>query len=498
MSTIQLPEWPWRVVRREADGLDVTCWLVGGGVRDLLLERVVHDWDFAVDRDAMALARAIGDTLGGAFFPLDEERGTARVVLNAEAGASIELDFALLRGGSLDADLAERDFTINAMAVDEAKTLIDPLGGQEDLDAGRIRATSASAFRDDPVRLLRAVRMASELGFVVEPQTESWIQRDAPLLAGSAAERVRDEFTRGLKVPGAADFVQRLDDLSLLVHVVPELDALKGVTQTPPRFDVWQHTLNGLDALEQVIATVVGKPCLASAHAAAAVPGVAWGVLTRRLGQFAPELQSHLAVTVSADRDRQLLAKLAALFHDVGKPQTRSVGEDGRVHFYGHESLGRRLARARMRALRFSGGEAARVGTVVEAHLRPAQLAREETVTRRAVYRYFRDTGDAGVDTVLLSLADRLAAWGHDLEEDRWARHLEVAEVLLYHFFQRRQETVVPRLPVDGHDLMQELDLEPGPEIGRLLDLLREAVAAGEVETEEEALHLARESARQS
>lgn len=498
MSTIQLPEWPWRIVRREADKRGVACWLVGGAVRDLFLERPVHDWDFAVDRDAMALARAVGDTLGGAFFPLDEERGTARVVLNAEARASVELDFALLRGGSLDADLAERDFTVNAMAVDEAKMLIDPLGGREDLETGRIRATSERSFRDDPVRLLRAVRLESELGFAAEPQTESWIQRDAPLLAGSAAERVRDEFTRGLAVSGAADFIQRLDDLSLLVHVVPELDALKGVPQTPPRFDVWQHTLNSLDTLEQLIATVLGKPALASAHAAAGVPAVAWGVLARRLGQFAGELQSHLAVNISADRDRQLLAKLAALFHDVGKPQTRSVGEDGRVHFYGHESIGGRLARARMRALRFSGGEAARVRTVVEAHLRPAQLARAETITRRAVYRYFRDTGDAGVDTVLLSLADRLAAWGHDLEEDRWIRHLEVAEILLYHFFERWQETVAPRLPVDGHDLMRALDLEPGPEIGRLLELLREAVAAGEVETEEEALQLARESVWQS
>jgi tRNA nucleotidyltransferase/poly(A) polymerase len=467
-------------------------------VRDLLLGRSVHDWDFAVDRDAMALARNVGDALGGAFFPLDEERGTARVVLNAETGTSEVLDFALLRGGSLDTDLAERDFTVNAMALDEAGALIDPLGGRADLEVGRIRATSESALRDDPVRLLRAARLEAELGFAAEPRTESWIRRDAPLLPRSSAERVRDELTRGLAVPGAADFIERLDDLSLLIQVLPELDALKGVTQTPPRFDVWQHTLNTLDTLEHVVATVVGKPSLASAHPAVGAPAMAWGALARRLGQFATELQAHLTVNVSADRDRQLLAKLAALFHDAGKPETRSVGDDDRVHFYGHESRGGRLAAARMRALRFSAGEAAHVRTVVEAHLRPAQLARVQSVTRRAIYRYFRDTGDAGVDTVLLSLADRLATWGPDLEEARWVRRLEVAELLLHHFFERRQETVTPSLPVDGHDLMRALDLEPGPEVGRLLDLLREAVAAGEVETEEEALQLARESVRRS
>jgi len=498
LRTIQLPEWPWRVVDAEADKLAVAYWLVGGAVRDLLLQRPVHDWDFAVERDALTLARAVGDTLGGAFFPLDEERETARVVLNAETGTPVVLDFALLRGGALDADLAERDFTVNAMAVDEAGMLIDPLDGRGDLAMGRIRATSERAFRDDPVRLLRGVRLESELGFATEPRTEAWIRRDAPLLTGSAAERVRDEFTRGLAVSGAADFIRRLDDLALLVHVVPEVHALKGVTQTLPRPGVWQHTLDALDTLEQVIATVVGKPSLASPDPSADVPAFVWEDLARRLGPFAGELQPHLSATLSADRDRQLLLKLAGLFHDVGKAQTRSVGEDERVHFHGHAATGGRLAHARMRALRFSGGEAAHVCTIVEAHSRPARLGREETVTRRSIYRYFRDTGDAGVDTVLLSLADRLAAWGPDLKQARWVRHLEVAELLLHHFFERRQETVDPVLPIDGHDLIRALDLEPGPEIGRLLELLREAVAAGEVETEEEALQLARESARRS
>lgn len=493
MTTIQLPEWPCRIVHGLADELAVTTWLVGGAVRDLLLGRPVHDWDFAVDGAPMALARAVGDALGGAFFPLDEERGTARVVLDSPGGVPVELDFSLLRGDTLDADLAERDFTVNAMAVDEAETLIDPLGGYADLTARRIRATSETAFRDDPVRLLRAARFETELGFGTEPRTESWIRRDAPLLAQPAEERLRDEFVRGLAAPGAADFIRRLDDLALLTHVVPELDGLKGVIQTPPRFDAWHHTLNVLDTVERVVAAVVGKPALTSSDPWVDVPAAAWGDLVRRVGPFAGQVQSHLAVTVSAGRDRQLLIKLAALLHDVGKPQTRSMGEDERVHFYGHESVGARLSGARMRALRFSRREVERVQTIVEAHLGPAQLARAEQVTRRAVYRYFRDTGDAGVDTVLLNLGDYLATWGPALREKRWLRRLEVSELLLHHYFERRQETVAPKLPIDGHDLMRELDLEPGPKIGEMLEALREAMAAGEIETREEALTLARE-----
>ncbi|MFO7742330.1 MAG: hypothetical protein R6X31_08460, partial [Anaerolineae bacterium] len=244
MTTVQLPEWPWRVVRQLADELRVECWLVGGAVRDLLLHRPVHDWDLAVDGGALALARAIGDELGGAFFPLDEERGTARVVLGSRPDGPVELDFSLLRGDTLIADLIERDFTVNAMAVGEAETVVDPLGGQADLEARKVRATSESAFRDDPVRLLRAPRIEADLGFDTEPRTESWIRRDALLLTGAAAERVRDELARGLAPAGAAAFIHRLDDLALLIHVMPELDSLKGITQTSARLDVWHHTLN--------------------------------------------------------------------------------------------------------------------------------------------------------------------------------------------------------------------------------------------------------------
>ncbi|MFO7741591.1 MAG: HD domain-containing protein, partial [Anaerolineae bacterium] len=311
-------------------------------------------------------------------------------------------------------------------------------------------------------------------------------------LTGAAAERVRDELARGLAPAGAAAFIHRLDDLALLIHVMPELDSLKGITQTSARLDVWHHTLNVLDTAERVVATVVGEPGLATSNPRVDVPERAWGKLARRVDRFAGQVESHLAVTVSADRDRQLLLKLAALLHDLGKPYTRSVGEDGRVHFYGHESIGAQTAMSRLRALRFSRDEVERVGTMVEAHLRPAQLARADEVTRRAVYRYFRDTGDVGVDTVLLNLGDYLATWGPDLREGGWIRRLEVAELLLHHYFERRRETVAPGLPVDGYDLMAELDLEPGPRIGELLEALREAMAAGDIETREQALALAR------
>jgi len=496
MSEIRVPDWPWRIVRELAHEQTVRFWLVGGAVRDMLLERPVHDWDFAVDRDAMVLARAVGDALGGFFFPLDEERGTARVVVRTDGDAPLEIDFALLRANSLQCDLAERDFTINAMAVNESQELVDPLGGKTDLETRCIRAVNEDVFRDDPVRLLRAPRLEAELRFKTESETEAWIRRDAPLAIEPAAERLRDEFVRGLGVSSGSAFVRRLDDLELLDSLIPELTQLKGLSQSHPhRFDVWRHTLWVVEMLQAVVTTVTGSPRPAGSESLRAIPAPAWGQLARRVGQFARPLRQHLAVEVSDRRDRWLLLKTAALLHDVGKPETQSEDDDG-IHFYGHESVGARKAASRMRALRFGRDEVLRVRTMIEAHLRPAQLAREREVTRRAIYRYFRDTRDVGVDTILLSLADHLATWGPNLREDRWKRRIETAELLLHHYFERPEESVAPELPVDGNDLMRALDLEPGPEIGRLLDLLREAVAAGQVQTRNEVLELARESVR--
>jgi putative nucleotidyltransferase with HDIG domain len=494
MMKIQPPDWPCAVVRDLARDRVTQIWIVGGAVRDLIMRRPVRDWDFAVDGDALGLARAVGDALGGAFFPLDEERETARVVLQTDGQSPLALDFALLRGDDLNADLADRDFSINAMALGQGDMLIDPLDGQSDLQRGEIRATSRNAFVSDPVRLLRAARLACELGFTIEPETERWIRRDAALLTQSAAERLRDEFARGVKLDGASRFVERLQDLHLLVHVVPELDSLKGVTQSRPhRLDVWQHTLSVLDALEAVGAAIAGEPGQNNLGRSSDIPFTSWADVSRVLHQFSEELRDHLGVIVSSDRDRGLLLKVGALLHDIGKPQTRCVGDDGRIRFYAHESVGARMAAARMRALRFSRSEVQRVFAMVKGHLRPAHLARAEKATPRAIFRYFRDTGDAGVETVLLSLADHLATWGLNLDEQRWLRRLEVAELLLHHYFERRLETVDPRLPVDGNDLMRELDLEPGPEIGLLLDALREAVAAGEIKTRAEALRFAGE-----
>ena len=495
MTKISLPDWPWQAVRQLAQERGARVWPVGGAVRDVLLGRPVHDWDFGVEWGAMGLARAVADALGGAYFPLDTERDTGRVILTTASGARVELDFAALRGGDLETDLLARDFTINALALDGTGELVDPTGGQTDLKAKIIRATNEHIFHDDPARLLRGVRLEAELGFEIEPQTAAWIHRDAALAALPAAERVRDEFARLLALPHAVIPLQRLDQFGLMLHIVPELEPLKSVTQSSPhRFDVYRHSLTTVDTLEGVVATVTGRKV--EKRALADGPLAAWGDLRRVLSQFANDVTAHLAVEISGGRDREGLLKLAALLHDVGKPQTWSQDEQGHIHFYNHEPIGAQMAAARMKKLRFSRDEAERMRTIVGQHLRPAHLSRTEKVTRRAVYRYFRATSCAGVDVMLLSLADHLATYGPNIQEQRWARRLKVAEILLHHYFERRAETVSPPPLVTGNDLMTKLELDAGPMIGRLLESLKEAQAAGEVSTWEEALALARQIAQ--
>ncbi len=498
MFAVSLPSWPWDIVRQVAAGRGVLVWPVGGCVRDLLLGRSVHDWDFAVDRDALGLARAVADALGGAFYPLDEERDTGRVILRRE-GRRVELDFARLRGPDLEADLRDRDFTINAMAVGPDGELIDPTGGLTDLQARLVRAVGPEAFDQDPLRMLRAVRIVAERGMRLEVRTARWIMERAGQLLRASLERIRDEFVRLLNARSVAYHLQLLDELGLMASLFPDVEALREQSQTwPHRYNVWWHTLMTVDAAENIlrrVGAVGGEPETLYADA----PDWAWEEVQETLAPFAPALVQHLRRPTTVRRYRRTLLLLAALLHDVGKPLT--VTEELKpghahpiLHFYAHELAGARRTAEWMRGLRFSRAEAESVATMVRAHLRPSQIAEAPgRVTGRAAYRFFRATGIAGVEVILLALADHLAIWGPSLQPERWARRRAAAGTLLEYFFHRSQGAVAPPPLVNGRDLMRELGLSEGPEVGRLLEAIREAQAAGEVTTREGALALARQ-----
>lgn len=479
------------VRRALPDGL--TIYVVGGAVRDAWLGRPVHDLDFALAGDAIKVARRVADALGADFYPLDAERDAGRVLVRQDDGSRLVLDFAALRGPDLDSDLLGRDFTINAIAMDlHTGALYDPLGGAQDLRDRCLRACSPSAFADDPLRILRGVRMAAGFGFRLLPEARQAMKMAASLLGDVSAERLRDELFRICEGPRPAACLRALDLLGGLDPVLPELRPLKGVEQPSPHvYDVWEHTLAVVDALEEILAVLA--PDWDSERAADLFDGL----LALRLGRYRQALAEHFGQSLNVHRSLRGLLFFAALYHDAAKPQTLRADEGGQLRFWGHDQEGAALAARRARLLALSNDEVERIETIVRHHMRILyhvnRWAREkQPPSRRTVYRFFRDAGPAGVDLCLLALADLRATYAQTLAQETWAAALDVVRILLENWFEKRAESIAPPPLVNGDDLMEALSLQPGPYIGQLLEAIREAQAMGELSTRAEALDFAR------
>jgi poly(A) polymerase len=485
-------------------GCAAEAWLVGGCVRDWLLGRESNDIDLIVSQGAIPLARALANAFAGGFFVRDGERDVARAIVRDPNGRTLNVDVSRLRAAELSVDLSLRDFTVNAMAVPighigpaghvALAQIIDPFGGRIDLDQRVIRAVTEGAFSDDPLRMLRAVRQAAELGFRIEDATYNLIRRDAPLLSTVAAERVRDELWQILSASGGWQQLGVLRDTGLLLHCLPEVAALAGVTQPAPHYqDVFDHTRSVLAHMEGLYSLIwpAAEWRFSRSEPADSLPildATAWTDLAEVLLPYLGELRTHLCRSVSAGRDRRDCLLWAALAHDWGKPAMRSVDENGRVRFLGHDAWGAELAQGRLRALRMATDEVIHISRLVGLHMRPGYLSQAYPPSRRAVYRFFRDAADAGPDSVLLNLADYAAIRAGDSFLDPWPRRLDTAGLLLKTYFRERGERVNPTPLFNGRQIMSAFGLVPGPRIGELLEGLREAQAVGEVTSNDEAL----------
>ncbi len=464
----------------------IRSYLVGGFVRDALLGRDTVDIDIAIAADALEVATRVATAFGGRYVRLDEVNRVGRVILAIEGAnkGQWKLDFTTLKG-NIEQDLARRDFTIDAMAVDigeleadyTATQLIDPFDGWGDLQQGMIRAVTDTAFELDPARLLRAVRLAAELGFSIDNETESLIRRYCHLIANVAGERIREELLRLLAIP-QSKLLPYLDELGLLTAMIPELNQTKGVKQPKEHFwDVFDHSIETVVAVDFVLRR--GGWEYANDEVLAVVP---WSAV----------LAHHFELEVSSGSIRRALLKLAALLHDIAKPQTKTIDESGRIRFLGHAKEGAAIAVNILERIRFSGKEVRLVEIMVRHHLRPGQMSHNELPSRRAIYRYFRDTGEAGIDILFLSLADHLATRGPQLNLAQWQEHAQMVEYVISQRFQEGALVAPPKL-IDGHDLIKSFGMSPGPKIGQLLEAVREAQAAGELTTRQEALAYIRE-----
>ncbi len=419
------------------------AWLVGGGVRDLLLARPVNDWDVAtsaVPEDVLALwPDAVPTGIRHGTVTLPRPGGALEITTYRKEGPYSDgrhPDWVGF-GATLEEDLSRRDFTVNAMALDPREgVLADPEGGEDDLRARRLRTVGDpdERFQEDGLRPLRGIRLAAVLGFSVDPETQAAMSRAKQRVAGVACERIRDELMKLLAAPRPSVGLELLRSTGLLEVVLPEIAEGVGVEQNRwHAYDVYTHTLEAVDA---------------------------------------------------APQDRPLV-RLAALLHDVAKPRTRRV-VDGQGTFYNHQYVGADMTRGVMDRLRFSRADRDAVARMVREHM----FHYQSEWTDAAVRRFIRRVGaDHVEDLFALHEADHAAhGTGEDSPVPLDELRSRIREVLA-----RDEALSIRDLAVNGEDLMAALHLEPGPEVGRILEhLLEQVLEDPALNRREELLRLAR------
>lgn len=447
----------------EAAGIE--AWIVGGAVRDAALGIGSSDYDLAVAGDPAAAAKVISDALDAHRFELSAGFGTWRIV---DRTREWQVDVTALRAdGGVEADLRERDFTIGAMAVSlRGGELIDPYDGLKDLAAGYLRVVSAHSFSADPLRLLRAARIAAEHELKIEDATVTLAKQEADRADEPAAERLLEEIRQLVGGRDPERGLQLAHELGVLRPVLPELEALRGVDQGPNHhLDVYDHTI---EVLRGVLDLESRTECY--------------------VGERADEVRSHLAMPLADGFTRGEALRMGALFHDIGKPASR-IEHEGMIGFPGHDESGAEIIGKLADRLHFSRRLRRHLREMARHHLRLGFLVHRMPLSRREIYAYLDATGDVAIDVTLLTIADRLAARGTSgLASDEMVNgHLNLAKQMVTAGLDLRRQGR-PKPLLRGDELAAELGIEPGPELAELVRELEIAQYAGEVEDREQAV----------
>lgn len=447
--------------------------LVGGFLRDCLLGRPGHDFDFALKKGAVPFARLFAKKIKGAFVLLDAERGCGRVAKKLN-GRLETYDFADFRAPTLAQDIRHRDFTVNTLfvkvnSIADGKIeddIQDLCGGIKDLKKKTVRMVSPKAFEEDSLRLLRAYSLQAKYGLKIEPKTLARIKKDKDRLTIVARERVLDELFKVLESERAAENLTALDKVGLLENIIPQVTVMYGVTQGGyHHLDVWPHSLETVGQLEKVFEEFRGDE----------------------------DVSLYLSESLAGTRTRRGILKLAALLHDIGKPQTRKKEKD-RMSFHGHEHVGKGIVRQIAKQIRLSSRERMILEDIVMWHLRPGYLSNFKSPSERMYFRYFRDTREEAASIALLSLADQRSTRGPLTTEKDQKHHERICREVLKRYFEQKKETPLVRL-IDGNDLIRKLKLKPSPLFGKILKEVEEAQAMGRIQTVEDALAMAKKIA---
>lgn len=456
-----------REVGRLCKECGVSAYLVGGAVRNCILSIDIDpDFDFAIIGDAEKLGAAIARKLGGTSFVLDKKLMSYRVVTKGGTIARV-IDLIPLNGADITEDLAKRDFTVNAMAVglhaEKRIELIDPCNGTLDAKKKLLRLVSTDAIDDDPIRSVRAVRLARQYGLKIVEDTLITIRSKALLLSNVSIERIRDELTIICALPDASGAISDLFELGLSDVIFPELSGW----MENPVYDILGHTLKTIAALQKTFNDA----------------------FKGKLGIYSEKLSRHLHLRIagSGSMKRSMLLTIASLLHDAGKlPKMSRI--EGRLRFIGHDLEGSLMADALLRRLRFSSATATEVARLVRNHHRLFDLARLPNRTDRSRAHFFKALGGApGLDLIILALSDARATRGEvDMELERVAK--EMFDFYFSVYMKKR-----PRPLFTGVQVMRTFGVKPGKVVGEILALISVGIESGEVTTKAEAIEYVRD-----
>ncbi|GHT39539.1 HDIG domain-containing protein [Bacteroidia bacterium] len=471
---------------------------VGGCVRDGILKRPSGDIDVALPgANIKAEAFALAKKLDAGVFEMDAQFGVWRLITRRD---KLQIDLTALQGKNLEEDLTRRDFTINSLAVSvtakpkikikaaggrnyfllsvKPKDIVDLRGGLKDLKLKTVRSNGAKVFEDDPLRALRALRTAAELNFKIDKQTLKQVKKYSHLIIKSAPERVREELIRIFNCQDVKKNLEILDAAGLLNALLPLLkDQKKCARVYYGKGGVFGHTLMTAARMEYLLENL--KTVYPAYH--------------KKIEPYAKDAA---------------LYKMTALLHDIAKPATaKKTG--GRLRFFYHEEQGARMAEEILKNLRYSTSEIRLICAIIRNHLRPSNLASNDVITDRGLFKFFRDMGEAAVPLLLLCWAD-YASYVTDAQlkkilplsskpvmtideaktkssVSKTLRHMQVLNFMFKKYFAASPKINPPKL-INGSDVMAALQIPPGPRVGELLEKVTLAQVDGKIKTKEDAL----------
>jgi len=472
-----------RVAAGVAQAHRCPLYLVGGFVRDFLLGRESLDLDFAVGAEPLSFASEVAEKFGARFVPLHIDPPTGRIVRWDDEYPDATADFTEFRG-DLKEDASHRDFTCNALFVDAIELaqkgtapVLDPIGGMQHIEARLLVLPSKRVLQEDPVRILRAFRFAATLGFQIPPETKTALTLSAPLLLNAAPERVTMEFAWTLQTPSAHEQLLLMDETGVLTMLLPELPKLKEIPAAGyHHLDGFNHTIEAVRMAEKALRCETED---------------------EGLNNLLAKVKEVFNLRFGYKRYGSWVLKFAALLHDIAKPQTMTVDEEGDLHFYGHEKIGAEMAEQICERFKTSRRERETIVALVRSHMRPVSLAGARHLTDRALRRFWRDLGETvGIYCVALSAADLMATRGPEMTQEQRERHYFVLRKLMETYFALQEAKERVRL-VTGDEIMERYQIPPSPLVGKALRFVEDAFLEGRIKTKDEAWALLDEAMKE-